>query len=280
MIAVTGAADGVGATTVAVNLAAALADLDLRVVVVEAADQQADLSLRMGIAPANEYGLSDVVSGSCSAGDALMPGPAGTMVLTAHGRASARRRFGSASSSPAGSFSRHAQQRLLRELQSLNKVANVIIIDTGTGSTPWIQRFWLRARLGILVTTTDDSAVMKAYAAIKRTATAGIAVQTTALANQCDSDAHARLVYGRLSAACQRFLSRKLSTLPPLPLQLAESGRNSRVTPRAWESPNTSFGHAVLWLGRAVSDLISPRDVEAPLPTTARRFYHREISSC
>ena len=44
---------------------------------------------------------------------------------------------------------------------------DVIVVDAGSGLTPWTRRFWLRAQLVLLVTTTDDAAVMDAYAAIK-----------------------------------------------------------------------------------------------------------------
>jgi MinD-like ATPase involved in chromosome partitioning or flagellar assembly len=164
------------------------------------------------------------------------------------------------------SFSRHGQQRLLAELQALNDAASAIVIDTGAGLTPWIQRFWLRSTLVLLVTTIDDSAVIDAYAAVKRSTAVGIAADVRVLANRCESDAKARAAYDRLSAACNQFLLRELAMLPPLPLHLVEHARGRRDVPRVWDSPDTPFGHAVLWLGRSIDDLLAERRAAADAP--------------
>ncbi len=79
------------------------------------------------------------------------------------------------------------------------------------------------------------------------------------LVNQCDSDTIAADdAHDALSMACERFLvvapwrhcqrCRGMAS-PAAPLQ-------ARV-PRVWESPNSAFGHAMLWLGRAVCDVLA-----------------------
>jgi flagellar biosynthesis protein FlhG len=279
LVAITGARPGVGTTTVAANLAAVLADLGERVVLVDAADEHTNLAQVAGVSITNVQPRSVSIPGSRNGGESLIRGPAGTMILSAQERFSAPGRQ-SRRESPAGDFSRHAQQRLLGKLQSLDQIASAIVVDTGTGYTPWIQRFWLRAKLVLLVITTDDAAVMDAYATIKRSASTGIAADIRVLAAQCESEAKARAAYGRLSSACRRFLSRELATLPPLPVQVAECTREDRAGPRVWNSPNSPFGHAALWLGKAVSDVLAKSVLAAnPLPG-GRACPRPEFSSC
>jgi flagellar biosynthesis protein FlhG len=154
-------------------------------------------------------------------------------------------------------YSRHAQQRLLAELRTLRDVADVLVLDVGSGLSSWTRRFWLRSRLVVLVTTTDDVAVMDAYAAIKLNVTESVAGDVRVLTNQCQSDVIANDVAQRLSTACQRFLGRNVPALPSLPLHTAIDAANTSRTPRVWESPNSPFAREVLWLAHAVDDVLS-----------------------
>jgi MinD-like ATPase involved in chromosome partitioning or flagellar assembly len=293
MIAVTGSRAGVGTTTVAINLAAVLSDRGEHVVLVDAAEERANLAQVAGTEADHQRGIEDVMAGTCGVAAALVAGPAGTMVLAARSRVSAiedspwRRRalefspgrISDRRISPTRENSRRTQQRLLTGLQSLNELASVIVIDTGTGFSPWAQRFWLRARLAVLVTTVDDAALVDTYAVLKRSAADDIETDVRVLANQCDSDAVARAACSRLSTACQRFLSRSLQTLPPLPLHRVDRRFGACTLPRVWECPNTSFGRAALWLGQSVSAVLPCAD-PAEARARTRRYRQEQPLSC
>ncbi|HEX2475048.1 MAG TPA: AAA family ATPase [Lacipirellulaceae bacterium] len=243
MIVVAGGRAGVGATTVATNLGAVLADRGERVVLVDGAQQGGDLADVAGASPAIERSLDDVIAGDFSAAEALAPGPAGTLVL-------GRRRPGQ----QVLDASRPAQQRIFAELQSLESEAGLLVVDAGSGASPWMRRFWLRAGLVIVVTTTDDLALLDSYALIKQNVGDGVGGDIRVLANQCDSDAVAGEAYRKLSNACQQFLSHSVRALPALPRHVPAGGARENGTPRVWKRPNSPFGHAMMWLGRAVGD--------------------------
>ena len=249
MIVVTGGRAGVGATTVALNLAAVLADRGERVLLVDGAQQRNEMLEPAGLRRDVEYGLSDVLSGKCAVGEAIVQGPAGVRMLLNRRNPRATR-----------DFSRNEQQRLLTELQSLDESLDLIVLDAGRRVTLSSQRIWSRARLVVLVTTPDDAAVLDAYAAIKQSAAEAVPLPMRLLVNQAESDAAATDAQRRMEAACQRFLSRPLPVLPALPRHLASEFLGAPSAPRVWEMPNTPFGHAALWLGRAVSDLLSMED--------------------
>jgi flagellar biosynthesis protein FlhG len=217
-------------------------------VVVDAARQHADLAQVAGVGPIGGGTVADVLAGKCRAADALAPGPAGTLLLA--------NRWAPKSNPD---YSRHAQQRLLAELQTLRDVADVLVVDVGSGLSSWTRRFWLRARLVILVTTTDDVAVMDTYAAIKLNVAESVAGDLRVLANQYDSSATADDVARRLSAACQRFLGCRVPALPALPQHVAMDAAGTARIPRVWESPNSPFAREVLWLGHAVDEILSSK---------------------
>jgi flagellar biosynthesis protein FlhG len=246
MIVVAGGRAGVGATTVAANLGAVLADQGERVVLVDGAQKDGDLAHVAGVGPAIQRSLDEVIAGDCSAAEALAPGPAGTLVLGS-------RRPGQ----QVLDTSRPAQQRLFSELQSLESEASLLVVDAGSGCSAWTRRFWLRAELVIIVTTTDDLALLDAYALVKQNVGEGAGPDIRLLANQCDSDAVAGEAYRRLLAACQRFLSRAVRAVPALPRHAPTGATSGSAIPRVWERPNSPFGHAVMWLGRAVGDAMN-----------------------
>jgi flagellar biosynthesis protein FlhG len=269
MIVVTGSRSAVGATAVAVNLAAVLADRIQRVLLIDAAVQRSNMAEIAGVRSTTEYSLEDVLLGKCAAAEAIASGPVGTLLLTNHGRRK---------SNPA--FTRHAQQRLLAELESLRDSVDLLVIDAGTGLTPWARRFWLRAQLVLLVTTADDAALMDTYAAIKLNADDTSHANVRVLVNQSVNDRVAADAHRRLTKCCHRFLSRTIPALPPLPLHVPNDSMAATCAPRVWEQPNSPFGHAALWLGRAVSDLLSTTPYPSMAPTRPPRPQDAELAPC
>jgi flagellar biosynthesis protein FlhG len=253
MIVVAGGRTGVGTTTVTANLGAVLADRGERVVLVDGAEHDGNLAQLAGVGPAIGHSIDDIIAGRCSAAEALAPGPAGSLIL-----AQARVRHAGLDTS------RPAQQRLLAELQTLEPDASLFVVDAGSGASPWMRRFWLRAELVIVVTSTEDLALLDSYALVKQNIGEGVDADIRVLANQCQHEAKAVEACGRLTNACQRFLSRTVRALPALPRHAPGDMAGDRGIPRVWERPDSPFGHAVMWLGKAVEDvMMNARAVEA-----------------
>ncbi len=245
-MAVTGGRPGVGATTAAINLAAALADAGQRVVLVDAALAEANLPRLAGLdRHANPHALREVLAGNRSALAAMQPGPAGALIL--------------ADDSPldrSPDDSRRTLQRLISELRKLAEVADLVVVDTGSGITPWTRRLWQRACQVLVVTTSDDIALRDSYATIKLAAHRQLAAPIRLLINRCERPLDADLAHRRLASACRQHLGRDVHALPYLPLYHDERG-DIKTWPRVWERPNSPFGHAALWLGRAVRDALA-----------------------
>ena len=74
-------ASGAGKTSVAVNIAAALATRGMQVLLLDANSGAANVSALLGLRP--RFDLRDALNGRCGLDDTLLHGPAGVMVLPA-----------------------------------------------------------------------------------------------------------------------------------------------------------------------------------------------------
>jgi flagellar biosynthesis protein FlhG len=256
MVVVTGARGGVGATTVAINLAAVLCDRGERVLFVDATQHGGERVQAAGPRASVTYSLADVTAGKCEIRDAIVAGPAGVLMLLGGSCDNAKRDFASRRDAVTYSDSRRAVDRVVSELQSLDGEFDTVIVDAGHGLAPWSRRFWSAAKLSVLVTTAEDAAVLDAYATLKSGFAESPETPVKLLVNQTDDDRMTRDTQTRIENACQRFLSRAVDALPALPRHSVNHFAMGQEVPRVWEMPNSPFGHAMLWLGRAVEESI------------------------
>jgi flagellar biosynthesis protein FlhG len=278
MVVVAGGRAGVGVTTLAVNLGVVLAERVGRVLVVDAAEEGGDLVAAAGVRRRVEYGLADVMEARCGIGEAMVEGP-GQVMLLAKGRGLTRKE---SASSPRRIFDRRdaatGGQRLMDALDSLCSEVELVVVDVGSGVSAWSRRFWLRAGLVVLVTTADGAAVLDSYAMLKRCAVDASGPEVRMVVNRCEHERRAAEAQRRFANACERFLGRTVPSLPSLPYWEGHesSGRNAfaggstanklavapanGTWPRVWEGADNEFGHAMMWLGRAVGDLLRIED--------------------
>src|SRR6476620_5065790 len=154
LLVISGGRPGVGATTLAVKLAEILASEALRVVLADADLHQADVANHCDLTGGPSIG--DVLQGRKSIHEALQLGPTGIQILT-----------GCASAELRASASERAIQRLIRQLPTLGRHADWLIVDAGNQPTELAAQLWSVAELLLLVTSPDAVAVMDTYALIK-----------------------------------------------------------------------------------------------------------------
>lgn len=153
-IVVTGGRSGVGTTTMAVNLAVAVAQQGRRVTLVDANLQHANVAALCGI-EAN-YTICDVLRGERNVREVLQSGPAGIRVL-----AGTRAFHRDVECTP------EAQQRLLNQLASMRCHSDFVVLDIGCALGEIASRFWSASDQVVLVTTGHPDSVVEACASIE-----------------------------------------------------------------------------------------------------------------
>ncbi len=191
---------GVGTSNLVLNLAIALAELDQRVVVVDADIGLANLDLLCGLTP--QYDLGDVLAGRCRLFDALMTGPGEIQIVPgAHALRTAAEDLGSA---PA---------RLVAELSELEAEADFVLVDAGSGLGPGVIMLGAAVDQAVIVSTPEPTSIADAHAAVGRFARLTAPPRLRLLVNQAASNSEAVDVLDRLVASSRQFLGAVVSPL-------------------------------------------------------------------
>ena len=232
-LVVSGGKTGLGSTTLAVNLAVALAAHGSRTVLIDADLYRADVAAHCGLAEA--AGIGDVLLGRKGIHEVLQRGPAGMQVV-----------IGARTTEARNACSEKALQRVLRQIEMLGRHADIVLIDTGNGPTEPTIRFWQAADEVLLLTTSDAVAVMDTYATVKTLLTRAAAHCPLGLVvNQAADEAHATDVHRRIEQSCLRFLGVSLALAGWLPDDAAASAAARRGQPLVLNQPESPLSAAI-----------------------------------
>jgi flagellar biosynthesis protein FlhG len=239
-IVVSGGKVGLGSTTLAVNLAVALASHGARTVLIDFDLYRADVAAHCGLT--ESVTIADVLLARRDIHEALQRGPGGMQVVAGIRTAEAR-----------NACSDRALHRVLRQVQSLGRHADIVLIDTGNGPSEPTIRLWQAASDVLLVTTPDAVAVMDTYATIK-TLLSRSAVQSPVrlVVNRVDGEEVAADVHRRIDHSCQRFLGLPLALAGWLPGEPAALAALRRGHPIVLSRPNCQLTQSIEHLAESL----------------------------
>jgi len=237
LVVVSGGIKGVGASTIAIQLARELARLGKRAVLADANLQQPDLTTRLNTDP--EDSLVDILNGERSAVEVLRPLSDSIQLLPGRWAPDAPPKMDHA-----------AIKRMLTEFRSLGAQADVVIIDAGSGASPWLQQLWKAAQQVLLVTTLRPDAMKASYSTVKLAPWGDVDGKVRLVVNQCKEDRQAKHAGDRFVTTCRRFLG--VNLCQPLAI-VKQASSDNLFDDRACTSPrDTAFKQSVSLLSAEV----------------------------
>ncbi len=193
VFAITSGKGGVGKSNIAVNLACKFAQAGKRVLLIDADLGLANADVLCGIeAP---YNLSHVLAGRKTMREVVVKTPAGFDLLA-----------GASGLSRMADLDDAGRQVLLTAIQEIERLADVVLIDTGAGVSSNVLAFCRAADHVLVVTTPEPTAVTDAYAMVKCIGTAADR-RVSLLVNQVSGVTEANAIYDRIAKVARQFLS-------------------------------------------------------------------------
>lgn len=189
-IAITSGKGGVGKSNLALNLGLTLVELGLKVLLVDADLNLANIDTLLGLNP--RHSLKDVISGRKSPREILIKGPLGIKILPSHS--------GSLETidPPPG-----IEKRIV---ETFNGEFDLILMDSPSGLSRRVLELASFADLILVVTTPEPTAITDAYAVIKVVSQYEIGGEIKLVINLASSPSEAQEVFDKLSMVIDRFL--------------------------------------------------------------------------
>ena len=198
ILAVTSGKGGVGKTFLSANLAASLARLGRRVLVLDADLGLANLDVVLNLHP--KVTLHDVFTGKVELEDAILPAPGGFSVLLA--------------GSGLVEYSRltpDVREQLLRIIDTVAPRFDHILLDTGAGLSDVVLYAVSLADDVLVITTPEPTSMTDAYATIKVLATQQRRREIRLVVNQVGRLGEGRAIRGQLQLVVDRFVTPMLA---------------------------------------------------------------------
>ena len=204
VIAVTGGKGGVGKTSVAVNLAVALAALGRRVVLLDGDLGLANADVFLGLSP--RYTLAHVLSGERTLDEIMVEAPQGFQLIPAAAGAADLAQLGAAE-----------HVGLVRAFSSLATRLDVMIVDTAAGLSHSVLQFSQAAQHVMVVICDEPASITDAYALVKILSRHHGVERFRVLANQIRTAGGGRELFQRFARVAARFLDVTLEYAGEIP---------------------------------------------------------------
>lgn len=200
VISVTSGKGGVGKTNVTINLAIMLSDLGYRVVILDADFGLANIDILFGIVP--KYTLLDVISNKKNILQVLCDGPKNVKFVS-----------GGSGVEELVKLNKNQLEQFVNNISLLDKICDIILIDTGAGLSDKVISFVMASDEVILVTTPEPTSITDAYALTKMISNRDNNKIIKVIVNRAENVREANDILNKLSIVTNKFLSFKIYQL-------------------------------------------------------------------
>ncbi len=237
VITVTSGKGGVGKSSVSVNLAIQLSRMGKKVVIFDADFGLANIEIMLGIRP--QYNLADLMFRGKTLQDIITEGPEKIGFIS-----------GGSGIQELTRLSREQIIYLTQKLFQLDKLADVIIIDTGAGIADSVLEFVAASSEVILVATPEPTSITDAYALLKTlNKKSEFSVSNTnigMLANRITNEEDGKELYEKLRVVADKFLQMPLTYLGGIPQDNNVSKAVIQQKPVTQIYPNSEASKAII----------------------------------
>ncbi len=250
VITVTSGKGGVGKTSLSVNLAIQLGRLGKRVIVFDADFGLANIEIMLGIRP--KYNLADLMYRGKSIEDIITYGPENIGFIS-----------GGSGINELANLTRDQVFSMIHRLGELDRIADVIIVDTGAGISDTVLEFVAASEEVLLVATPEPTSITDAYALLKTlNKKASYRPDKTVVkmvANQVRGEREAAELFEKLGVVVGKFLDIEVEFLGSVPYNKNMQRAIMRQAPVSISDPESDSARAVRELAGCLEDVMTKK---------------------
>lgn len=230
VITVTSGKGGVGKTSISVNLAIQLQRMGKKVIVLDADFGLANIEIMLGVRP--QYNLSDLMFRGKDIKDIITYGPEGIGFIS-----------GGSGIQEMANLTREQVFQLINKMYDLDRLADVIIVDTGAGISDSVLEFVAASAEVLLVVTPEPTSITDAYALLKSmNANSSYKPGKTSVkmvANQVRNSRDADKLFDKLGVVVNKFLNIEIEYMGGVPYDTNMQRAVVRQEPLSMTTPNS-----------------------------------------
>lgn len=236
VITVTSGKGGVGKSSVSINLALQFRKQGKSVIIFDADFGLANIEVMFGAIP--KYNLADMIFRGKEFKDIIVEGPEGIGFIS-----------GGSGINGLGNMNKDQVQYLVFKLKELEKLADIIIIDTGAGISDSVLEFVVSSSEVLLVTTPEPTSITDAYALLKTLSARSTFdkdyTEIKVITNRVSSYEEGRNLYNKLEVVVCKFLNINLKYLGIIPMDANMSKAVMQQKPISSAYPNSAATEAI-----------------------------------
>ncbi len=253
VITVTSGKGGVGKSSMSVNLAINLSRMGKKVIIFDADFGLANIEIMLGIRP--QYNLADLMFRGKSLEDIITEGPEGIGFIS-----------GGSGIQELTRLTRDQIIYLTQKLFQLDKLADVIIIDTGAGIADSVLEFVAASSEVLLVVTPEPTSITDAYALLKTlNRKSEFSIKNSRirmLANRIVTSSEGPELFEKLSVVSEKFLNIPIEYLGAVPQDQNAAKAILQQQPVSVIYPNSTASKAIAQLAEKLLDVKTEANTE------------------
>lgn len=228
VITVTSGKGGVGKSNTAINLAIQFRKMDQRVIILDADFGLANIEIMFGTVP--KYNLYDLIYQGKNIREIITWGPMEVGFIS-----------GGSGIVGMANLAKDYLDYIVRNLQELDSMADVIIVDTGAGISNAVLEFLVASNEILLVTTPEPTSITDSYSLLKalnrHSRYNADYTNINVLANKVKNAEEGAMLYKKLNMVVSRYLMLPIEYLGYIPQDELLSRAVMQQTPVSIQNP-------------------------------------------
>jgi len=242
VISVASGKGGVGKSSITVNLAIAMSRLGARVLILDADFGLANVDVMLGIT--TRLDLSYFLRGDKTINEIIQLGHEGVRFIS-----------GGSGVNELINMSESQLSELLMKIIHIDEPVDIILMDAGAGVSSTTMQVLLASSETIVVTTSEPTSVLDAYALVKTIVKHSPSHPLHLLVNKCENKNEAQSVQAGFTTVCGKHLGKNINPLGLISYNHDVTYAIKRQVPLIVSEPKTATSKEIEAIARQILDM-------------------------